>query len=142
MGDPTHSSLHEIFPRDGQWNNVTQQWEGDEEFWGEGGWTPAKQAARQMAAIVVTMVISVLGGLGTGGIMKWVAGFQNYYKTGATVVHMALNVGNVMSLHTDRAALPKDLLFEDNIFFYQEQEEKKDKDGATIVSYNGASTHF
>jgi len=137
--DPTHSSLHEIFPRDGHWNNVTSKWEGDEEFWGEGGWTSSKQAGRQMAAIVVTMVISMVGGLGTGIIMKWVAGFQNFYKTGATVVHMALNVGNVMSLHTDKANLPKDLLFDDNLFFYQEESEKEKKEG-TNAYYNEAST--
>jgi len=128
--DPTHSSLHEIFPRDGQWNSYTETWEGDEEFWGEGGWTASKQAGRQFAAMLITMVFAVVGGAVSGLIMKWVAHFQHLYKTGSTVARLALNVGNVVTFHTDNTNLPKEMLFDDNAYFYQESddEDKEYKD--------------
>ena len=120
--DPSHSSLHEIFPRDGQWNATTNKWQGDEEFWGEGGWTAPKQAGRQFAAMIITMAFAVIGGLATGLLMKWVAKFQSSYKKGATVAHLALNIGNVMTFHAHPANLPKELLFDDEAFFYQESD--------------------
>ena len=120
--DLSHSSLVEIFPRDGHYNATTRLWEGDEEFWGAGGWTPAKQAGRQFAAMAVTMVFAVVGGLATGLAMKWVAKFQSSYKKGATVAHLALNIGNVMTYHAHPNNMPKDMLFDDNAYFAQESD--------------------
>merc|ERR1712080_515481 len=135
--DPSHSSLHEIFPRDGHYNLSSQHWEGDEEFWGMGGWTPAKQAGRQFATMLITMAFAVVGGLATGLVMKWIATFQSPYKKGATVVRLALNVGNVLSLNTSPANLPKDLLFDDYAYFHQEDDEDEEFKGLiTIGSTN------
>jgi len=128
--DPAKSSLHEIFPRDGHsiWNETTQNWdwEGDEEFWGKGGWTAPKQAGRQFAAMVITMAFAVIGGLATGLLMKYIAKSQANYKKGATVAHLALNISNVMSYHAHPANLPKEMLFDDNAFFYQEESDDEE----------------
>ena len=128
--DPAKSSLHEIFPRDGHsiFNETDQKWywEGDEEFWGKGGWTASKQAGRQFAAMVITMAFAVVGGLATGLLMKWIAKSQASYKKGATVAHLALNISNVMSYHAHPANLPKEMLFDDNAFFYQEESDDEE----------------
>ena len=128
--DPAQSSLHEIFPRDGHsiLNQTTGQyyWEGDEEFWGKGGWTAPKQAGRQFAAMVITMAFAVVGGLATGLLMKYIAKSQANYKKGATVAHLALNISNVMSYHAHPANLPKEMLFDDNAFFYQEESDDEE----------------
>jgi len=128
--DPAKSSLHEIFPRDGHsiWNETAGQWswEGDEEFWGKGGWTAPKQAGRQFAAMVITMAFAVIGGLATGLLMKYIAKSQASYKKGATVAHLALNISNVMSYHAHPANLPKEMLFDDNAFFYQEESDDEE----------------
>ena len=128
---PEGSSLHEIFPRDGHvtaWNNATHQWdwEGDEEFWGTGGWSAPKQAGRQFAAMVITMVFAVVGGLVTGLLMKWVAKSTSTYKKGATVAHLAMNISNVMTYHAHPANLPKEMLFDDNAFFMVEESEDEE----------------
>jgi len=144
--DPTHSSLHEIFPRDGHFNSSTHTWQGDEVFWGEGGWSPAKQAGRQFAAMCITMVFAVVGGLVTGKIMKYVATLQSSYKKGATVAHLALNVGNVMMYHAHPANLPKELLFDDEAYFYQESDEEDEvlfkHVGAALVENGNVNKGF
>jgi len=128
--DPAKSSLHEIFPRDGHsiFNQTDGKWywEGDEEFWGKGGWTAPKQAGRQFAAMVITMAFAVIGGLATGLLMKYIAKSQASYKKGATVAHLALNISNVMSYHAHPANLPKEMLFDDNAFFYQEESDDEE----------------
>jgi len=80
--------------------------------------------------MLITMVFAVVGGAVSGLIMKWVAHFQHLYKTGSTVARLALNVGNVVTFHTDNTNLPKEMLFDDNAYFYQESddEEKEYKD--------------
>jgi ammonia channel protein AmtB len=130
--DPTYSSLHEIFPRDGKWELTTENnmttcgWVGDEEFWGTGGWSAPKQAGRQFAAMIITMAFAVIGGLATGLLMKWIARFQTTYKKGATVAHLALNISNAMVYHAHPDNLPKELLFDDNAFFYQSDSEDEE----------------
>ena len=49
--DPDKSSLQEIFPQEG---------------WGEDGWSSGKQAGMQLAAMLVTLVFALVGGLLTG----------------------------------------------------------------------------
>lgn len=115
-GDPSKSSLREIFPQD----NL--------EFWGEGGWTPAKQAGRQFAAMIVTLVFAIVGGLFTGGLLKQVAKMQNQaqYKKGSTVAHLALNIGNILeSIVPGNHNLPKEMLFDDDLYFDQEEDEEE-----------------
>ena len=46
------------------------------EFWGEEGWTAAKQAKGQAEAMAVTLALSICGGIVTGSIMKLVAGLS------------------------------------------------------------------
>eukprot|EP00092_Neocalanus_flemingeri_P108432 GFUD01139254.1.p1 GENE.GFUD01139254.1~~GFUD01139254.1.p1 ORF type:complete len:531 (+),score=139.87 GFUD01139254.1:95-1687(+) len=106
--DPAKSSLQEIFPQ-------------SKRDWGEDGWSPGKQAGAQMAAMVVTLVIAVVGGLLTGKLLKIAAQHQMTYKKGQTIVHLALNIGNVM---TPNHNLPKESFFDDDAYFYKEEEEE------------------
>merc|ERR1712080_742907 len=64
--DPSKSSLHQVFPR-------PEDAVEEAAFWGEGGWTPERQALRQAAAMGHTFLIAVLGGVTTGLIMRGVA---------------------------------------------------------------------
>jgi len=103
--DPDKSSLQEIFPQEG---------------WGEDGWTPGKQAGVQLAAMLVTLVFAVVGGLLTGQLLKIVGKHQISYKKGQTILKLALNIGNVM---TPGHNLPKDAMFDDDAYFYKEDDE-------------------
>jgi len=119
-GDPDKSSLQEIFPQGGR-------------DWGEGGWTPGKQAGMQMAAMVVTLVFAVVGGLLTGKLLKLVAQYQIRYKKGQTITKLALNIGNVMIPRN----VPKDLFFDDDAYFYKDEEEEVEKVHANGVHNKG-----
>lgn len=102
--DPDKSSLQEIFPQEG---------------WGEDGWSSGKQAGMQLAAMLVTLVFALVGGLLTGKLLKIVGKHQITYKKGQTILKLALNIGNVM---TPGHNLPKDLLFDDDAYFYKEDD--------------------
>jgi len=104
--DPDKSGLVEIFPE-----RKSEDWTG------------GTQAGRQLAAMVVTLVIAIVGGFLTGYILKFVAHQQIRYKPGSTITKLALNIGHVMVPRN----IPKDFHFDDQGYFAMEEEEN-DKD--------------
>jgi len=77
-----------------------------------------------MAAIVLTLIIAILGGLVTGYIMRKVGEKMSLKQHGVTVAHLVLNVGNITSgLAGSKMALTPDMLYDDNAYFHVEHEE-------------------
>jgi len=66
LTDSTKSSLLLVFPR-------PEDPMEEVHVWGDGGWTPHKQAIRQLAAMGHTALIAAVGGVVTGLIMRCVA---------------------------------------------------------------------
>jgi len=86
--------------------------------------SPGWQAGMQMAAIVLTLIIAILGGLVTGYIMRKVGEKMSLKQHGVTVAHLVLNVGNITSgLAGSKMALTPDMLYDDNAYFHVEHEE-------------------
>ena len=112
-------SLHEIFPLSDpshEYNNNTQLLlDGSKVL----AWSGNHQAWLQFAAMLVTMVFALVGGVVTGVILKFIGKHQMKYKPGTTIVKLALNIGNVLAPHN----VPKDKMYDDDLYFAGNDEE-------------------
>jgi hypothetical protein len=83
--------------------------------------TPSAQATNQLVATVVTVIFAIIGGSITGLIMKLIGRFQRLdetYRHGATVVKLALAVGNISGGGIGlNHMMPQEAFFDDNLFF-------------------------
>merc|ERR1719510_185768 len=91
-------SLYEIFPL----SDPSDDYNKKGIVWSSNG-----QAWFQAAAMLVTMAFALVGGLVTGGILKFIGKHQMKYKAGHTIVKLALNIGNVLAPHN----VPKDKMY-------------------------------
>ena len=114
-------SLHEIFPLSDPGN----EYNNNPELLLDGTeglvWSSNKQAWFQAAAMLVTMAFALVGGLLTGGILKFIGKHQMKYKAGHTIVKLALNIGNVLAPHN----VPKDKMYDDDLYFAGNDEEEE-----------------
>ena len=114
-------SLYEIFPLSdpaNEYNNNELLLDGTEAL----VWSSNRQAWFQAAAMLVTMAFALVGGLVTGGILKFIGKHQMKYKAGHTIVKLALNIGNVLAPHN----VPKDKMYDDDLYFANDEEEEED----------------
>ena len=119
FNDGVEKSLHEIFPLSDPGN----EYNNNPELLLDGTeglvWSSNKQAWFQAAAMLVTMAFALVGGLLTGGILKFIGKHQMKYKAGHTIVKLALNIGNVLAPHN----VPKDKMYDDDLYFAGNDEE-------------------
>ena len=109
-------SLYEIFPLSDPSHEYNNNTDGSEVL----VWSSNRQAWFQAAAMLVTMVFALVGGLVTGLILKFIGKHQMKYKPGTTIVKLALNIGNVLAPHN----VPKDKMYDDDLYFAGNDEEE------------------
>lgn len=106
--------------------------------------SPGQQATNQLVATIVTIVIAMVGGTFTGFILKCIGSWQRLdetYRHNATVVQLALSVGNISGGGIGlKHLMPKEAFFDDNLFFEVHDDVKRES--IVIVDHSGKKSRY